>query len=107
MLVLVRGDHSVNEIKLANALGAPSRPARPEEIEARARAARLHRPGRVPATASRSCSTRRAARSAGGYVTGANRPEEHLRGVVPGRDFAFREVDVRNVLEGDTVEGAR
>ena len=35
VLVLVRGDHRVNEIKLAHALGARSRPARTEEIEAR------------------------------------------------------------------------
>ena len=33
--------------------------------------------------------------AAGAYVTGANRPDEHLRGVVPGRDFSFREADVR------------
>ena len=32
-LVLVRGDHRVNEIKLALALGAHSRPAHAEEIE--------------------------------------------------------------------------
>ncbi len=41
----------------------------------------------------------------GGYVTGANRPDAHLRGVVPGRDFSFRAVDVRTVLAGDTVGG--
>jgi len=46
-----------------------------------------------------------AAHGQGGYVTGANRADEHLRGVVPGRDFAFREVDVRSVCEGDTVDG--
>jgi prolyl-tRNA synthetase len=40
-----------------------------------------------------------------GYVTGANRPDAHLRGVVPGRDFPFREVDVRTVCAGDTVAG--
>ncbi len=33
----------------------------------------------------------------GAYVAGANRPDEHLQGVVPGRDFPFREVDVRTV----------
>src|SRR5438874_4260182 len=33
VLALVRGDHRVNEIKLQNALGAPFRPARPEEVE--------------------------------------------------------------------------
>ncbi len=31
----------------------------------------------------------------GGYVTGANRPDAHLRGVEPGRDFAFEPVDIR------------
>jgi prolyl-tRNA synthetase len=34
VLVLVRGDHRLNEIKLRNALGADFRQARPEEIEA-------------------------------------------------------------------------
>ena len=34
-LVLVRGDHRVNDIKLGNALQAPFRPAREEEFEAR------------------------------------------------------------------------
>ncbi len=35
VLVVVRGDHRVNEIKLANALGQPGRPARAEEIASR------------------------------------------------------------------------
>ncbi len=39
-------------------------------------------------------------------MTGANRADEHLRGVVPGRDFPFREADVRTVCAGDTVGGA-
>jgi prolyl-tRNA synthetase len=47
-----------------------------------------------------------AAVGAGGYVTGANRADTHLRGVEPGRDFAFEPVDVRSVLAGDTVAGA-
>jgi prolyl-tRNA synthetase len=41
----------------------------------------------------------------GGYVTGANRADHHLRGVEPGRDFAFDRLDVRTVEEGDTVGG--
>ena len=57
----------------------------------------------------RSCSTRRAAgasrRVRARYVTGANRPDAHLLGVVPGRDFPFRAVDVRTVCAGDTVGG--
>jgi prolyl-tRNA synthetase len=107
VLVLLRGDHRVNEIKLASALGAASRPAQPQEIERV-----LGPPGFIgpvglggdveillDAAVARTA-------GAGGYVTGANRPDEHLGGVVPGRDFAFREVDVRSVRAGDTVDGA-
>src|SRR5918998_55398 len=39
------------------------------------------------------------------YITGANRPDAHLRGVKPGRDFEFTRVDVRTVEAGDTVDG--
>jgi prolyl-tRNA synthetase len=107
VLVLLRGDHSVNEIKLANALGARSRTARPEEVQAA-----LGPPGFIGPIGAGSdieiLLDAGAARFAGGggYVTGANRADEHLRGVVPGRDFQFREVDVRGVVEGDTIDGA-
>ncbi len=107
ILVLVRGDHGVNEIKLQNALGVGTRPARPEEIEAA-----LGPPGYIgPVGAGEDVEVlldsgaARFAADGGGYVTGANRSEEHLRGVVPGRDFRFREVDVRSVVAGDTVDG--
>ena len=83
---MLRGDHRVNEIKLRNALrrGLPPRP------RGGVRRRRSARPASSARSARRrpSCSTR-ASRAAGGYVTGANRPDEHLRGVEPGRDFAF------------------
>jgi prolyl-tRNA synthetase len=41
----------------------------------------------------------------GGYVVGANEPDHHLRGVEPGRDFAFERADVRSVEAGDSVGG--
>ena len=41
----------------------------------------------------------------GGYVTGANEPDAHLRGVEPGRDFPYERVDVRTVVAGDTING--
>ncbi|MGD0981889.1 MAG: His/Gly/Thr/Pro-type tRNA ligase C-terminal domain-containing protein, partial [Solirubrobacteraceae bacterium] len=41
----------------------------------------------------------------GAYVTGANRPGTHLRGVEPGRDFPFERGDIRNVEVGDLVDG--
>jgi prolyl-tRNA synthetase len=42
----------------------------------------------------------------GGYVTGANQPDAHLRGVEPGRDFKYETVDVRTVVAGDTINGS-
>jgi prolyl-tRNA synthetase len=105
VLVLVRGDHQVNEIKLALALGARSRPASAEEIESV-----LGPPGFIgPVGIGEDIETLLdravAGGPEGGYVTGAGRVDEHLRGVVPGRDFAFREVDVRSVVAGDTIGG--
>ncbi|HET9102382.1 MAG TPA: proline--tRNA ligase [Solirubrobacteraceae bacterium] len=103
-LVLVRGDHRVNEVKLRTALGAPFRAARTDEIERR-----LGPPGYIgPVGAQMPILLDEAiATDAGGvYVAGANRPDAHLRGVAPGRDFPFETVDVREVLAGDTVNGA-
>jgi prolyl-tRNA synthetase len=104
VLVMLRGDHRVNEIKLANALGAPARPAQSAEIEAR-----IGPPGFLgPVGIEEGIEVlldSAVPGHEGGYVTGANRADEHLRSVVPGRDFQFREVDVRSVCEGDTVDG--
>jgi prolyl-tRNA synthetase len=100
-LVIVRGDHRVNEIKLTNALGAPFRPARPEEVGEPLGPAGFIGPvgADVPILLDEAVSL-------GGYVTGANRPDTHLRGVEPGRDFQFERVDVRSVVAGDTVDGS-
>jgi prolyl-tRNA synthetase len=100
-LVVVRGDHRVNEIKLQNALGQPFRAARPEEV-----ADRLGPPGYVgPVGAQLPILLDHAVVSAGAYVAGANESDAHLTGVVPGRDFPFEAVDVRTVVAGDTVGG--
>ena len=99
-LVLIRGDHRLNEIKLRNALGADFRPGRRRGDRGGDRAGRLHRPGRR-----RGAGAQDAALSGESYVTGANRPDAHLRGVRPGRDFEFEEVDVRSVEAGDTAPG--
>nr|MBA2636890.1 proline--tRNA ligase [Solirubrobacterales bacterium] len=100
VLVLVRGDHRVNEIKLASALGEPFRPAHEDELRTR-----LGPPGFLGPVGSDVPVLLDAAVREGGYVVGANEPEHHLRGVQPGRDFAFASVDVRTVEEGDTVGG--
>ena len=44
--------------------------------------------------------------TSGGYVTGANKPDAHLRGVQPGRDFRFDAADIRTVVEGDAINGS-
>ena len=38
--------------------------------------------------------------------TGANKPDAHLRGVQPGRDFQFEAADIRTVVAGDTINGS-
>jgi prolyl-tRNA synthetase len=101
LMVVVRGDHRVNEIKLQNALGKPFRPAHPEEV-----AERIGPGGFIgPVGASVPILLDEGVTGEGGYVTGANEPDRHLRGVQPGRDFDFQRGDVRRVEEGDLVGG--
>jgi prolyl-tRNA synthetase len=102
-LVMLRGDHRVNDIKLQNALGAEFRPAKAEEFERRIGPAGYIGPvgTDVPILLDRGV---RVGESAS-YVTGANRPDAHLRGVEPGRDFSFEPVDIRAVEAGDNVNG--
>ena len=102
VLVMVRGDHRVNEIKLRLALQSGFRAARADEIEQR-----LGPPGFIgPVGAQMRILLDQGVRTdAGGYVVGGNRPDIHLSGVVPGRDFNFETADVREVLAGDLVNG--
>jgi prolyl-tRNA synthetase len=101
-LVLLRGDHRVNEIKLAGALGEAWRPASEEEIAARIGPAGFIGPvgldGKLKILLD-------AGVADGGYIVGANRAGFHLRGVEPGRDFAFERADIRSVEAGDLVGG--
>jgi prolyl-tRNA synthetase len=100
MMVVVRGDHRVNEIKLANALGAPFRAAREDEF-----AERIGPAGYIGPVAIDVPILLDDAVEPGPYITGANREDTHLRGVEPGRDFPFKRADVRTVEPGDTVDG--
>ena len=101
VLVLVRGDHRVNELKLATALGSPWRPASAEEI-----AERIGPPGFVGPLGAQVGVLLDEGVADGPYVVGANRAEYHLRGVVPGRDFTFERADIRSVEPGDLVGGS-
>jgi prolyl-tRNA synthetase len=100
-IVIIRGDHRVNEVKLALALGEEFRPAHPDEV-----AARLGPPGFIGPVGAELPILLDQAVAPGGYVTGANKIDAHLRGVEPGRDFPFETADVRRVVEGDTINGA-
>jgi len=100
VLVVVRGDHRVNEIKLRNALGAPCRPAQPDEF-----AQKIGPAGFIGPVGANAPVLLDDAVVGGGYLAGANRTDFHLRGVEPGRDFAFERADVRTVEAGDTVDG--
>jgi prolyl-tRNA synthetase len=98
VLVLVRGDHRLNEIKLQNALGAPARPAEAQEV----RELFGTEPGFIgPIGAQVPVLADEALRGLHGLVTGGNESDLHLRGVEPGRDFDPDWADVRRVEAGD------
>jgi len=99
VLVLTRGDHRLNDVKLRNALGQGFRPAHEEEVKSEFGSL----PGfigpvgaRVPVVADE------ALRGLEGLVAGANAPDKHIKGVEPGRDFAPDWADIRSVEPGDT-----
>ena len=96
-LALVRGDHTLNEIKLQNALGEESRQATEEEIRATFGAD----PGFIGPVGAPAEVIADASLEQGTYVTGANENGWHLRGVEPGRDFQARFADIRTVQAGD------
>jgi prolyl-tRNA synthetase len=93
VMAFVRGDHRVNDVKLANALGESFRPAREDELPG---------PGGflgptpdVPAVYDDAIFAGQS------YVTGANRPDYHHVVSVDGNERG----DVRTVEVGDTVNG--
>jgi prolyl-tRNA synthetase len=99
LLVLLRGDHSLNEIKLQNAIGRPLRQAGDAEIE-------NHFNSPVGFTGPIGQSVRIVTDRAiegepGGWVAGANKTDAHVKGVEIGRDFETEYADVRTVVAGD------
>jgi prolyl-tRNA synthetase len=97
VLALVRGDHALHERKLARAVGPEFRAAHPEEV-----ARELGAPvGSVGPVGARMPIVADEALREGRYVVGANREGFHLRGVVPGRDFQARFVDLHTVTAGE------
>jgi prolyl-tRNA synthetase len=98
VLVVIRGDHRLNEIKLQNALRAPFRPAEGEEV----RSAFGAEPGFIgPVGAPIDVLADQALRGLSGLVAGGNKRDVHITGVEPGRDFEPTWMDVRRVEAGD------
>jgi prolyl-tRNA synthetase len=98
LLAVVRGDHRLNEIKLQNTLRAPFRPAEAEEVRELFGA----EPGYIgPVGSPVPVLADEALRGLAGLVAGANKPDLHLTGVEPGRDFDPDWGDVRRVEPGD------
>jgi prolyl-tRNA synthetase len=95
VLVLVRGDHRLNEIKLTNHLKAPFRQATEEEIGS-------HVGFIGPVDAQMPIIADVAIRGMSGMVAGANEVDRHLVGVEPDRDFQPEWADIRSVEAGDT-----
>jgi prolyl-tRNA synthetase len=100
LLTIVRGDHRLNEIKLANTLGGEFRQATAEEIEAE-----LGPPGFIGPVGAGVPVLMDEAIAGHGFFCGANEPDAHLIGVEPGRDFEFESVDIRTVEAGDRSPG--
>jgi prolyl-tRNA synthetase len=100
VVILLRGDHTLSETKLAAALGTETfRPATPEEALALhgAHIGSLGPVGleKVKILADRALEGRR------NLITGANRDDFHLRNVTPGRDFQAAYHDLRVISSGD------
>jgi prolyl-tRNA synthetase len=99
LLVILRGDHSLNEIKLQNAIGRPLRQAGDAEIEKH-----FNSPAGFTGPIGQSVrivTDRACEGEAGGWVAGANKADAHVTGVEIGRDFETEFADVRTVVAGD------
>jgi prolyl-tRNA synthetase len=95
-LALVRGDQQLRERKLERVLG-PFRPAHRDEV----REATGVEPGFVGPVGVRIRILADECLRSGCYVVGANKPDAHLRGVVPGRDFQAEFADLHEANAGD------
>jgi prolyl-tRNA synthetase len=108
VVVLLRGDHSLNEAKLLSIAGGGLRPMTPEELTAtfNAPAGYLGPVGLEAAPHPKKPGVLvildQALAGRTNLIAGANQEEYHLRNVTPLRDFKPTLIaDVRNILEGE------
>ncbi len=100
VVLLLRGDHTLSETKLASVLGTGVyRPATPEEAF-QLHGAHLGSLGPVGLKGARILADL-ALEDRQNMITGANLDDQHLRNVMPGRDFTAEFKDLRMVESGD------
>jgi prolyl-tRNA synthetase len=100
VVVLLRGDHELNEIKLKNFLGCASLEMAGDDIVARVTGAPPGFAGPVGLKVRMVADL--AVEGLRNFVTGGNAKDLHLKNANPGRDFAVaRFADLRNVVHGD------
>ncbi len=100
ILILLRGDHTLSETKLAATLGTDVfRPSTPEEARALL-GAHLGSLGPVGLKGVRILADK-ALEGRRSMITGANQDDTHLRNVTPGRDISAEYGDLRVVSAGD------
>jgi prolyl-tRNA synthetase len=97
VLLLVRGDDRMHELKATKALGGAYRPATPDEIVATFGA----EPGSIGPVGVGTRVIADEALREGQYVSGAHRTGFHLLGVEAGRDYAPEFADLREVRDGE------
>jgi prolyl-tRNA synthetase len=105
VLVLIRGDHRVSDVKLRQFFGTDFRQATVAEIEAKIGPAGFLGPVGMRDPDTRVLLDNAILAQPGGYVAGANLSDTHLRGVQAGRDFSYEALDLRVVTEEDTIGG--
>jgi prolyl-tRNA synthetase len=99
VMAVVRGDHDVNEVRLARALGVAEVFLASEADVEKATGATIGFAG--PVDFKGRVVVDRAASLVVGGVTGANRTDYHLKGVVFGRDYTGEVHDIRLATTGD------
>ena len=99
VMVVVRGDHDVNETRLARALGVDEVSLASEADVVRATGAAVGFAGPVGFVGK--VLVDRAASLVRRAITGANETDYHLVGVYPGQHYRGRVVDVRLAATGD------
>ncbi len=111
--VLVRGDHDVNEEKLTQAVSGKLLELAEEDVVKEVTNAEVGFAGPVGIEAKvDKIFIDQAVSAMATAIAGANKTDYHIKNVVPGRDFTLdsaktKVIDVRNAVEGDTLDGKK